>query len=915
MSQKIRIAARLRPRLEGEIEDGGIKVCHAVDQSDSSTSSAANSSVSGGSYISVQNPRVPGQVFNFPFSSCYDQHSTQEEIFLNDVQPMTDIVYNGVTVTIFAYGVTSSGKTHTMQGTKAEPGVIPRAVRALFARKAEYSQYQVTLSVSYMEIYKDEAYDLLVNRENAPKLPVRENDVGLVFVANLSSMPIDNAEQFDRIYAQATKNRSVGATNLNRASSRSHAVLTVEVTMVDVAHHMTRTGKMNLVDLAGSENNKHTGNDATRMAESAAINKSLTALGQVVHALNKGHSRIPYRDSKLTRILQDALGGSSVGLLICNIAPGTKFRQDTLNTLNFASRTKNIENKPVINERDNRPVPKPHFAALNVPQQPASTKPYQHSVQPTAPNVENFMPTGVDIYQPQPVPNARKERRSGRPSMVPVPQPRSSRTSSANFPTGSFNFQSSYQPFGGTMASGSGSASSSAGPSSSGGAGTMASASGLSEKEIDERISKAVEMEVARRLEEREKERLRELEEERRLAAEQQAKQAAPSGSASRSGSTKTSPARHPAASVSRSGSTSAHGTPTRSGSKRRGPSKSPRRDTITRERDAIQPAQAIPPGILTPLLKKHRDLDEQLSTRLQELERKYEQSNKETQLASVLSPVSKKKTGRAYVALARAHSEKGDLEVALDLYRKAESYVPDNIKLKERILEIEWAVKNNKPFVPSPKMPKKEKKGKSKSKSKSKSKAELAPIEENGNSIAMDVDVDGQTGEDLKDEEPPTDIDLGEDMDGFERAFSEHPMSDALMDVEEVAAELHKPDDEFASVEPPSGVLAGQPLKFGSFGAFGTEITNGNVGFGADDDADSSAKETGKGKGNGKGKGKRAREEDVLVEENEENEDGSPAKRLRRSPRKRAQVKSYYPSDEEDLSSAPVKRGRKRLA
>ncbi|THU97730.1 kinesin-domain-containing protein [Dendrothele bispora CBS 962.96] len=686
MSQKIRIAARLRPRLEGEVDDGGIQVCHAVDQSGSSSSSAANTSgagnisgFSGRSYISVQNPRVPGQLFNFPFSSCYDQNSSQEEIFVNDVQPMIDIVYSGVTVTIFAYGVTSSGKTHTMQGTKAEPGVIPRAVRSLFLKKAEYAQYQVTLSASYMEIYKDEAYDLLVNRESAPKLPVRENDAGLVFVANLSSIPIDSVEQFDRIYAQATKNRSVGATNLNRASSRSHAVLTIEVAMVDVRQHMTRTGKINLVDLAGSENNKHTGNDSVRMAESAAINKSLTALGQVVHALNKGHSRIPYRDSKLTRILQDALGGSSVGLLICNIAPGTKFRQDTLNTLNFASRTKNIANKPVVNERDNRPVPKPHFAALNVPQQPISTKPFQplptNLVQPTAANSENIMPLAVDVCQPQPLPKSRKERRSGRPSMVPVPQPRSSRPSSAAFPTGSFNFQSIYQPFGGTMASGSASASSSAGPSG-------AATSGLSEKEIDERISKAVEMEVARRLEEREKERLRELEEERRLSVGQEA---LASTSASQPRSAKNSPARLVSGSVSRSGSTSAHGTPSRSGSKRRVPSKSPRRDTIAKERDEIQPAQAIPPGILTPLLKRHKDLDEQLSLRLHELERKYEQGNKEAQLASVLSPVSKKKTGKAYVSLARAHSEKGDLQVALDLYRKAESYVPENIKLKER--------------------------------------------------------------------------------------------------------------------------------------------------------------------------------------------------------------------------------------
>lgn len=206
----------------------------------------------------------------------------------------------------------------------------------------------------------------------------------MVFVANLTTETLSSVAEFDSIYAQviildpltghcidlrnsrATNQRSVGATKLNHASSRSHAVLTIEVTMTEgdrsrAIHslssiYLTRspviTGKMNLVDLAGSENNKvyssvhasarlaHpvrklTGNDPSRMAESSAINKSLSVLGQVVRDLNLGKARIPYRNSKLTRILQDALGGSSVGLLICNIAPGTKFRKDTLNTLKY----------------------------------------------------------------------------------------------------------------------------------------------------------------------------------------------------------------------------------------------------------------------------------------------------------------------------------------------------------------------------------------------------------------------------------------------------------------------------------------------------------------------------------------------------------------------------------------------------
>ncbi|KAG8216883.1 P-loop containing nucleoside triphosphate hydrolase protein [Butyriboletus roseoflavus] len=601
-AHKIKIAARLRPRLENEIDDEGIQITHTPG---------------GPSHISVPNPRDLSQVFNFPFTSCYDQSSIQEDIFEQDVRPLIDVVYSGVTVTIFAYGVTSSGKTHTMQGTKTQPGVIPRVVEAMFLQKAALQRTSVELVVSYMEIYKDEVYDLFVNRESAPKLPVRENDAGQVFVANLSSLPIASVEEFDTIYSRASRHRSVGATNLNRASSRSHAVLTIEVTMTDSAAQKTLTGKINLVDLAGSENNKLTGNDPIRMAESAAINKSLSVLGQVVHALNQGASRIPYRNSKLTRILQDALGGSSVGLLICNLAPGTKFRQDTLNTLNFAVRTKNVENRPVVNERDNRPQAKAHFAAIQPP--PPKLAPAILQADPILAS-EAVVATKAAPRHSRGPRLSRVPRISGIGAglLPPLAKARSRPPSSAAIME---KPETTVQ---------------------------------LTDKDIDERIAKAVEAEVARRLKERED---REREENTRL--QQEKENFAP-------------------------------------------------REKQDDERRQTQADCKLPSGVLTPLLTRHRDLDDQLRARLAELEEKYERGNKERQLADVLSPTSRKKTGRAYVALARAHSEKGDLQVALELYRKAETYVPDNIKLRERVLEIEWAVKNDKEFVPSPRKPRK---------------------------------------------------------------------------------------------------------------------------------------------------------------------------------------------------------------
>ncbi|KAL5523354.1 hypothetical protein ACEPAF_1621 [Sanghuangporus sanghuang] len=676
MATKIRIAARLRPYIPGETLDDAVGV-----ENDEN-----------GAFVTMTHPRDASQRFKFPFSSCYGPDSTQDELYLNDVKPLLDVVLGGVTVTVFAYGVTSSGKTHTIQGTKAQPGIIPRVVRDIFERSRAIDDIEVDISVSYLEIYKEEAYDLLVDRDSAPKLPIREDASGQVFVAHLSSLPISGVQDFDRVYASANKRRSTGSTNLNHSSSRSHAILTLQVQMADRVADQTVTGKINLVDLAGSENNKLTGNDPSRMAESSAINKSLSVLGQVVHALNQGASRIPYRNSKLTRILQDALGGNAVGLLICNLAPGTKFRQDTWNTLNlsFAARTKEIENKPVVNIRDNQPASKAHFAAL---------APQPH-VLPAA-NVPS------------------SSRQAGRPSLLPMtaasklPGPSKGRVS--GFGTGG---STGFQPF--TIAPGNvqkkiRSESENAGDRRNSDRGNNSGSGilGMTEEEIDERIARAVEIEVARRLEERERRR----EEEERKEIEKQLLEVVQEEDSHRSTPDVVLP------------------------------------EDITRPTTSAT-CSSLPSGILTPLLKRHEDLDNELKRRLAELEQKYEQNSREVQLADVLSPTSKKKTGRAYVALARAHSEKGDLQVALSLYKKAETYVPDNMKLKQRILEIEHAARNNVEFVPMSRK-KSKKKAKNTHTSRSSGQTPTADFVSVAESSGHEPDNrDGDPGENLRSSE-----------------------------------------------------------------------------------------------------------------------------------------------------------------
>lgn len=292
-TQRIRVAARIRPLLAGEIDDDYLQVFGAADKSSSSTNSGTSCIItknqgSDWSKFPCVDVLLKAFLLNIlsRFTSCYDASSTQEEIFQNDVQPLIDVIYSGIIVTVFAYGVTSSGKTHTMQGSKEQPGIIPRTVRALFDKKSEISQFDISFSLSYMEIYKDEVYDLLVPRDTAQKLPVREDGAGVVFVANLTWKPISSVSEFDGIYSlvfillvgchrltyfsKASKQRSVGSTKLNNSSSRSHAILSLQVSMFDVEndksgsearleHPLTLsaiTGKILLVDLAGSENNK-----------------------------------------------------------------------------------------------------------------------------------------------------------------------------------------------------------------------------------------------------------------------------------------------------------------------------------------------------------------------------------------------------------------------------------------------------------------------------------------------------------------------------------------------------------------------------------------------------------------------------------------------------------------------------------
>ncbi|XP_052054536.1 kinesin-like protein KIF22 isoform X2 [Apodemus sylvaticus] len=348
---RVRVAVRLRPFMDAETEAKEPSCVRAVDSCS----------------LEVANWRKYQETLKYQFDAFYGEKSTQQEVYIGSVQPILRHLLEGQNASVLAYGPTGAGKTHTMLGSPEQPGVIPRALMDLLqlAREesAEGRPWDISVSMSYLEIYQEKVLDLLDPASG--DLVIREDCRGNILIPGLTQKPITTFSDFEQHFLPASRNRVVGATRLNQRSSRSHAVLLVKL---DQRERLTpfrqREGKLYLIDLAGSEDNRRTGNQGIRLKESGAINSSLFVLGKVVDALNQGLPRIPYRDSKLTRLLQDSLGGSAHSILIANIAPERRFYQDTISALNFTARSREVINRPFTNESL-----QPHaLAPVTVPQ-------------------------------------------------------------------------------------------------------------------------------------------------------------------------------------------------------------------------------------------------------------------------------------------------------------------------------------------------------------------------------------------------------------------------------------------------------------------------------------------------------------------------------------------------------------------
>lgn len=401
----VKVAIRCRPMSEKEINDGH----ETIVEFESKTRIVVHDmSATPSDQLGTNSGERQNISHVYDFDAVFDHNSSQEEVYDSVCRPIVDSVLQGYNGTIFAYGQTGTGKTFTMEGinkkrrrskqispTKALPqqqangnsgsdkivvdsksaGIIPRTFEQIFNHVANNQNVQFLIRASYLEIYQEEIHDLL-RKDRSIKLELHERpDIG-VYVKDLTSFVCKSISEIERVMRVGNQNRMVGATDMNEHSSRSHAIFMITVEQQQSApltevegksdNRVIKAGKLNLVDLAGSERQRKTNSHGQRQRESIKINLSLSALGNVINSLMKINTQqeqsskvnktinqagfTPYRDSKLTRLLQDSLGGNSKTLMIANIGPASYNYDETINTLNYASRAKCIRNKPRLNE-------------------------------------------------------------------------------------------------------------------------------------------------------------------------------------------------------------------------------------------------------------------------------------------------------------------------------------------------------------------------------------------------------------------------------------------------------------------------------------------------------------------------------------------------------------------------------------
>ncbi|RDB21393.1 Kinesin-like protein bimC [Hypsizygus marmoreus] len=376
----IQVVIRCRRRSEREVQDNSPSIVTSTGAKSKDVSIEVSAPISSMGLVTLPPTRT------YPFDLVFGPEADQSMIYHEVVSPMLEEVLMGYNCTLFAYGQTGTGKTYTMQGDlnptplgnpSANAGMIPRVLFRLF-HQLERSKSDYSVKVSFIELYNEELRDLLANDLSAPMgttqpmgLAVKDStkvvDNGLkifddtnkrgVMIQGLEEITVKDSQAALALLTKGSHRRQIAATKFNDHSSRSHSVFSITVHVKEpslVGEDLLKVGKLNLVDLAGSENIGRSGAENKRAREAGMINQSLLTLGRVINALVDKASHIPYRESKLTRLLQDSLGGRTKTCIIATVSPARSNMEETLSTLDYAIRAKSIRNRPELNQRTTR---------------------------------------------------------------------------------------------------------------------------------------------------------------------------------------------------------------------------------------------------------------------------------------------------------------------------------------------------------------------------------------------------------------------------------------------------------------------------------------------------------------------------------------------------------------------------------
>ena len=346
-SSNVKVFCRIRPENEKEISTG-LGLCLEPISSNSLKIITDNININTG--IKENFSEKTSQ--DFTYDKVFPSDTNQKTIFDMVAKPLISAAFEGINGTLFCYGQTSSGKTYTMEGVPTDSdlmGVIPRMMQLIFDTiNSGNPDIEYSVKCQYYQIYNEKIQDLIDTRKT--DLAIREDKNKGIWVEDCTEEYVESEQEMFNFFQNGASNRAVASTKMNALSSRSHSLFAVIIYQRNIITESSKTGKIYFVDLAGSEKMSKAGIEGnTMLKEAQNINKSIMTLGMVINALTKGAKHVPYRDSKLTRVLQESLGGNSLTNLIINCSPNMSNQPETLNTLRFGQRAKLIKNKVVAN--------------------------------------------------------------------------------------------------------------------------------------------------------------------------------------------------------------------------------------------------------------------------------------------------------------------------------------------------------------------------------------------------------------------------------------------------------------------------------------------------------------------------------------------------------------------------------------